>query len=175
MTQRRDRQKSGIFHDHLMVLDHIQKSHDQLVVIDGDDFIDILLKIREHMLARCLHGCPVRDGADSRKCHNMTGLQRSRKTCCPGRFDTNHLDVRVQHLCQRGHACRQSAAADRNQDILHKRKVLEDLHHDRPLAGRNGRIIKRMNEGIALLLRKLQRIGAGFIVHISVQNNFRSV
>ena len=158
-----------------MVFDHIQKGHNQLVVIDRDDLINILLKIGEHMLARCLHGCPVRNGADSRKCNNMASLQRSRKARCPRRFDTDHLDVRIQHLCQRGHACCQSAATDRNQDILHKRKVLEDLHHDCPLAGCNGRIIKRMDEGIALLLRKLQRIGTGLIVHISVQNNFRSI
>ena len=55
-------QKSGVLNDHLVVLYHIKESNDQLIIVDRDDVIQILLDVREDVLARCLYCSTVCNG-----------------------------------------------------------------------------------------------------------------
>ena len=55
MTECCDCQKSRVLNDHLVVFYHIKESNDQLIIVDRDDVIQILLDVREDVLARCLY------------------------------------------------------------------------------------------------------------------------
>ena len=44
----------------------------QLVVRDGYDIVQILLKVRKYLVSGGLHGCAVRDSAYRRECHNLS-------------------------------------------------------------------------------------------------------
>ena len=119
MTKRSHSQKTRILHDHLMILNHIQESHDQLIILNRDDIIQILLDIRENLLTRCLNSSTICDRIYMRKRHNLPLLQRSLHTCSPGRFHTDHLNMRIQKLSQCRNTSSKSAPTDRNQNIIH--------------------------------------------------------
>ena len=69
------------------------------------------------------------DCIDSRKCGNFSLIQRNLQTVCSCRFYTDDFDVRVQQFCQCGNTGSQSAATDRNQDIINQRKFFDDLQN----------------------------------------------
>ena len=65
-------QKSGILHDHLVVLYHIQERYDQLAVLYSDDLIYIFLDIWENLIARAFNRSTIRNGVHSWKSHYMS-------------------------------------------------------------------------------------------------------
>ena len=67
-------QKSGVFYNHLVILDHIKKCTDQLVVRYGNDLIYICFNIREQLISRSTHCCTICNCIDTRKAYNMISL-----------------------------------------------------------------------------------------------------
>ena len=58
-------EKSGVLHDHFVVLHHIQKCHDQFGILNRDDLIHIFLDIWEDMVTGAFYCSTVCDGVDS--------------------------------------------------------------------------------------------------------------
>ena len=85
----------------------------------------------------------------------MAGLQARLHAGCPCGLNADDANLRVEQLCQSGHARGQSAAADRHEDAVHQRKLLEDLHGDGALAAGDIEVVKGVHEREALLLGKL--------------------
>ena len=54
--------KFRVLNDHLVVFYHIKESNDQLIIVDRDDVIQILLDVREDVLARCLYCSTICNG-----------------------------------------------------------------------------------------------------------------
>ena len=54
-------------------------------------------------------------------------------------------------------------------------RLLDDLHGDAALAGSYIKIIERMYEGGSALFRDLHGVFTGFVINISIEDNFRSV
>ena len=175
MFQRSYGQQTGVFHNHLVILHHIQECHDEFIILHRDDVIQIFLDIRENLASRCLDRCAVRNGVDLRQRRYFSCRKGSLHTVCARRLHADDLDLRIQKLRQCGHAGCQSAPSDRNQNILHQRKLLKDLHGDRSLSGCNGQIVERMDKSISLLVRKLVRFLARLVVDVSVKHDFRTV
>ena len=80
--------------------------------------------------------------------------------------------MRIEQFRQSGNAGSQAAAPHRNEYIIHRREIPDDLHHDGALACRNGFVIERMDKSIPFFLRQLQGVFTGLIVHIAVQDHF---
>ena len=158
-----------------MIFNHIQKSHDQLIIFNGNDAVQIFLKIREDMLARSLHCSTVRYGIYMRKGYNFSFFQRRFHTGCSCRLYSDHPDMRIQKLRKSGNTGSQTAAANRYKNIVYKRKLLDDLHGNGTLSGGNCRIIKGMDKRIAFLFCQLQSISAGFIIDIALQDHLCSI
>ncbi len=61
-------------------------------------------------------------------------------------LDPDHLDPRLQRLGRRRHAGNQPAAADRNDQRVEIRRILEHFQRDRPRAGHHRDIVERVDE-----------------------------
>ena len=171
VAEGRHGQKAGVLDHHLVVLDHVQEGRDQLLVGDRDDFIQVLLQIREDPAARRLDRRAVRDRIDLGKRDDLPRLQRGLEAGRPLRLHRDHLHIGLEELGKRRDARRQAASADRDQDDVHQRQVLDDLHGDRPLTGRDVRIVKGMDKGIAVLLGQGMRVRLGIVIDIAVQDD----
>ncbi len=158
-----------------MVLNHIQKSNDQFFILHRNDIIQILADIGENCGSRRFHGRAVRNRINAVKCGYFPGLYGRLHTICTRRFHADNLNFGIQQLGKRRNARRQSAAANGNQNIIHERQFFDNFHRNRALTGRHLQIIKGMDKGITFFFRKLIRICTGFIINVTVQNNFRSV
>ena len=137
-------QKTGVLNDHLVVFYHIKECHDQLGVLDGDDIIHIDLDVREQQIARVFNGSTIRDCVDAWKSHYLSCFQGFLHTVCACRFYTDHFDLRIQQFCQRCNTGTESAAANRNQNIINSRKLFDDLHGDGSLTGGYVQIVEGM-------------------------------
>ena len=158
-----------------MIFYHIQESNDQLIILNRDDFIQILLDIWENMRARSLNCSTICNGVYMGQCNNLTFLKRSLHTGCTCWLYTDYFNMRIKKLGKCGYTCCKSASTDWHQNIIYKRKLLNDLHSNGSLAGSNCRIIKRMNKGIALFFSKLQSICTGLIINITMKNNLCAI
>ena len=121
VAQRGDGEKPRVLHDHLVILHHVEERHDELLILDCDDPVKVLLKIREDLVAWLLHGGAVGDGTHMRKLHDMPRFERRLHACRPRRLHADHLDVRVQELGQGRYARGKPAASDGDQDVVDKR------------------------------------------------------
>ena len=175
MTKRCHCQKTGILYDHLMVLNHVKESNDQLIILNRDDIIQILLDIRENLLSRSLYSSTISNRIYMRKSHNLPLLQRSLHTCCTSRLNTDYFDMWIQKLRKCGNTCCKSASTDRNQNIINKWKLLNDLHCNGTLSCGNCRIIERMDKGISLFLSKFQCMCTCLIIYITMQDNLCTI
>ena len=52
MTQCCYSEKTGVFYDHLVILYHVEERYDQLIIVDGDNVVQVLLDIWEDILER---------------------------------------------------------------------------------------------------------------------------
>ena len=171
MLQGRHRQKAGIFHDHFMVLRHIKEGERQLRIVNGQNLVYVGLQIGEQLVPGSLNRGAVGNGVDMGDRHHLPGLQGRFQTGGPGGFHGYDLNFRVQKLGQSGNAGAESAASHRNQDIIHRRQLFNDLHCDAALAGGDLQIVKGMDKSIAVFVSQLIGMGAGLVKHIAVQNH----
>ena len=151
-----------------MIFHHIQESHDQFVVINGNDIIHIFLDIREQLLARALDSGAVCDGIDSGKGYYLALAQGFLHTVSAGRLHSDDFDLGIQQLCKGGYAGAKSAAADGNQNVIHRRQLLDDFHGNGTLSRRYIQIVKRMHEGVTVLFCQPVGMGAGLVKYISL-------
>ena len=175
MTECCNCQKTGVFYDHLMIFYHIKECNNQFIIINCDHIIQIFLQIREDMLSRCLYSGTICNRIYMWKCYDLTLFKRCFHTCSSGWLHTDNFDMWIEEFCKRGNTCCKTASADRNKNVIYKRKLLYNFHCNCTLACCNGRIIKRMDKGISLFFCKLQCIGTSFIIDVTFQNNFSTV
>ena len=129
-----------------MILYHIKKCADQLIVFHGKDFINIFHGIWENFLSYFFHCRTIRNRIRTWK-RNRLSFRKSRfHGCRLCRFHTNHPDFRIQHFCKSRYTGDQTSSANRSKNIIHSRKFLNDLHCDRSLPCCNIKIIKRMHK-----------------------------
>ena len=128
-------QETGVLHDHLVGLGHVQEGGDQLVVVDGDDVVQVFLDVGEHLVAGSFDGHAVGDGVHGGQGDHVPRLQAGLHAGRAGGFHADDLHVGVEELCQGGHAACQAAAADGDEDDVHVREVAEDLIGDGALTG----------------------------------------
>ena len=105
----------------------------------------------------------------------MTGFQRCLHAGSPLRFHADYLDIIAQHLGQSRDAGCQTASADRDQNIIYQRQILDNLHGNRTLPGSDTQIVEGMDHCIPLFPCKLLSLLAGLIVNISIQDDLSSV
>ena len=158
-----------------MVFYHIKKSHDQLIIIDGNDIVQIFLDIWEDIFSRSLYCSTICDSIYVRKRYDLPFLQGCLHTCCACRLNTDDFDVWVQKLRKCRDTCSKSAPSDRYQNVIYKRKFLYDLHGDSSLTGCYCRIVKWMDKGISFFFCKGKCVCAGFVIHVAVKDNLRTV
>ena len=122
------------------------------VIGNSDDIIQILLQIRENLVARRLYCSTVGNGADGRKCGHLlcllAGIACMQFSSCG--LHADNLDIGIQKLRQGGNAGGQSASSDRHQNVVHQRKLLYNLHGNGSLAGGNRQIVEGMDKGTGL-------------------------
>ena len=174
VAQRGDGEKPRVLHDHLVVLHHVEERHDELLVFDRDDPVEVSLEIGEDLVARLLHGGAVGDGAHMRQFHDMPRLERGLHACGPRRFYADHLYVRIQKLGHGRYSRGEPAAADGHQDVVDKRQLLHDFHRDGALAGRDAQVVEGVHEGELALLGQLERAGVGLVVHVACEHDLSS-
>ncbi len=105
----------------------------------------------------------ARPSARSSRAAPSSGPPRSsaaREACRRLGLDSNDLDLRRLGLDDRADARDESAAADRHDDGLDLRCLLEDLEGDRALARDHVRIVERVDEREPFALRELARVRA---------------
>ena len=77
----------------------------------------------------------------------------------------------VEQLGQRGHARGKPAAADGHQDVIDQRQLLHDLHGDGALARGDAQVVERVDERVAVLLGKFERVLVGLVVDVAGQHH----
>ena len=154
-----------------MVLYHIKESADQFIIFHRQNTVNVLLGVWEDGFSYALHCSSVCDRVGAIQRHRPPGLDGRRHAGCRCRLHADHLDLWIQHLCQGGYAGYKSAAADWHQYVIHRRKLLHDLHSDGSLAGRDIQVVKRMHECIAVLLCQLDCMRAGIIIDIAMKHD----
>ena len=168
-------EKTGVFNNHLVIFHHVQECHHELLIRNGDDFIDVLLDIWENLFAGTFYGSAVRNCVHTRELGDLAvfqGYLHAVRTC---RFHTDDVDLRIQKLGEGRNAGRETASSDGYQDGIDNWELLDDFHGDGALAGRDGQIIKGMDEGVAVFRSELKSLLAGIVIDISVENNLRAV
>ena len=175
MIQGGNGQQTGIFHDHLVLFHHIQEGIHQLVVVDGDDVVDVLLDVGEDLVAGGLDRHAVGNGLHLVQGDHMTGIQAGLHGGGPGGLHADDGDVGIEQLGQGGHAGGQSAAADGHQDHVHVGQVLEDFVRDGALAGGDGGIVEGMDVGQALLCGQLGGQLGGIVKGFAVEHHLGAV
>ncbi len=81
-------------------------------------------------------------------------------------------DLRHQLFDQHCHPGGQAAAADRHEDPIQMRVLLQQLHRQRALPGDHRRVIERRHEGHALLMGQLDCLRFGLVEIGAVQQHF---
>ena len=158
-------QQTGVFHDHLVLLHHVQEGVHQLGVLNGDDLVHVLLDIREHQIAGSLYRHAVGDGGDVVQRDHMarfhTGLHGGRA----GGLHADDLHIGVEQLGQGGltPAARPPPPMGTRMTSTSGRS-LEDLIGDGALAGGHGQIVERRDVGHALAPRPVRMALVGSVV-----------
>ena len=175
VLERRHREQAGVLHDHLVVLDHVEKRHHELVVRDGHDVVEVVAQVREDLVAHLEHSGAVGDRVGARQLHGTPRLERRRERGRALGLHADHANLGVVELGKGRHATGQAAAAHRHEDRVHERELLHDLHCNRPLAGGDARVVERVDEGVTLALRKLEGMVARLVVYVAVEHDLGTV
>ena len=163
--------EAGVLDNHLVIFHHVEEGHNQFVVLNCDDVVDILLNIGEDVLTRGLDRRAVGNGVHRGQGRDLSGGKGRLHARRPGRLHAVDLDLRIQKLGQSRNTGRQAAAADGNEDNVHQRQVFKNFHGDGALTGRHSRVVKGMDKGIAMLLRKLQSLVTGLVINVPAENH----
>ena len=102
----------------------------------------------------------------------MAGQVHGRR---PRRLDAHDPAVRLQLLHRKGDAADETAAPDGHHDLLHVRQLLQDLQADGALAGDHQRVVERVGEGVALLLRQPLRLRRRVVIDAGHQHHLCAV
>ena len=121
--------QTGVLHDHLVILYHIEEGNDQFGILHGDDIIHIFLDVREQLIARTLYRRTVRNGVYAvGSVSTWPAFKDSCMQFAPAGSTPITLIFGFKQLCQGGNAGAESASSDRDQDIIYGRELLNDLH-----------------------------------------------
>ena len=165
----RQRQRAGGLRYRPHIFEQIFHRRADSIAIDGDDVVQILLAYTERFIADALHRHAFSEQTDARQIHRVTGIQRRFQTRRIFRFDRYHFNLRHQLLDKHRHACRQTAAANRDEYAVNVGILLQQLQRQRSLTGDNHRVIERRHPGKTLLLRQLNRASFRFVKVGAVQ------
>ena len=125
----------------------------------------------EGVLADLRHRHAVGEQPDLAQHHPLAGGHGRLQAVRLVRLDADHLDLRTQVLDVGGDAGDQSATAHRDEDRIEAAGLLaENLHGHGALAGDGVRIVVGMDEGVALLVDQLQRVGQRLGEGVAVQH-----
>lgn len=172
LFQPRQRQRAGRFGNGTHVLEQIFDRCANGVAVHSDYVVQIFTAQAEGFVADTLHRHAFGEQPDARQIHRLAGIQRRAQAGGVFRFDADHFDLRHQLLDQHRHPGGQAAAADRHEDPIQMRVLLQQLHRQRALPGNHRRMIERRHEGHALLLGKLDRLRFGLVEIGAVQQHF---
>ena len=90
-------------------------------------------------------------------------------------LDPDQFDVRLHRArCDR-HARHQAAAADRHDDRIQVRRILEHLEPDRAGTGDDLRIVEGVDEDVAIFERQLAGAGKGVVDDLAVKHDLGAV
>ena len=168
----RQRQGAGRLCHRPHIFEQILHRRANSVAVDGDDVVQILLAQTEGFIADAFDRHAFGKQADARQIHRMTGIQRRLQAGRIFRFHRYHFNLRHQLLDQHRHACRQAAAAHRDEHAVDVGILLQQLQRQGPLTGDDHRVIERRHPGKALLLRQLNRSRLRFVKIGAMQQHF---
>ena len=103
------------------------------------------------------------------------GLERRGEARRALRLHADHADLGVVELGEGGDAAGEAAAAHGDEDRVDERELLDDLHGDGALARGDDRVVEGVDEGVAVLGRKLQGVLARLVVDVPVQDHLGAV
>ena len=128
--------------------------------------VNIFLNIWKNGLSWLFHRCSIGNGIGTWQSHNLTSFKGSLHTCCIGRFNANHHNIGIEHLCQGRHPCNQTATTDRDKNNINGWKFLNNLHCNGSLTCCHFQVIKWMNKGCSCLISNAICCCTGFIKDI---------
>ena len=105
----------------------------------------------------------------------MAGVQRGAQAGRAGGLHADDADLGVVQLGEGGDAAGQAAAAHRDENGVHQRQLLDNLHGDGALAGCHGEVVEGRDVGQALLLGKLHGAVLGVVEDVSVEDDLGAV
>ena len=115
-------QETCVFHDHLVGLGHVQEGGDQLVILDGDDVVQVLLNIGEHLVAGGFHRHAVGDGVHGGQGDDVACLQAGlHGLAAPVGSTPMTFTLGLRSFARVDTPAGQAAAADGHQDDVHIR------------------------------------------------------
>ena len=161
-------------------LDHQLRSFEQdddgaadLVLADLDDLVDEALDERERQVPGTLHGDAVGDGRDTLDVDRPAGRERRRPRCTAFGLHADHAHLGPQRLDGDGNAGEQTAAAQRHDDRVGVRGLLEHLQPDRALARDDRLVVERRHEDPALRIGA--RGGVALLERLAREHDLRAV
>ena len=99
----------------------------------------------------------------------LDGVEHGREACG---LNAHDLNVEFDRLGGCRHAGNQPAAANRHNQGVQVRHLVQHFQRHRALACHHVGVVIRMHEGQLLLLGQVQGVGAGFVERIAMKHNF---
>ena len=150
----------------------------------GDRTLEVALGDEHHVigkfpedarreLARLLDGNALGERIAAQR--HLAALDRAFHRRVELGLDSDQLDVRLDRARGDRDAGHQPAAADRDDDRVEVRRVLEHLEAERARAGDHLRIVEGVDEDVAVLERQLARLGEGIVDDLAVKHDLGAV
>ncbi len=142
-----------------------------LLVVHQHDLVDLLADDREVELGAAARGQGVGGRGDAWQLDHGPGADALVERGRPHGLDADDAHRRADRLGGGGHSGDEPAAADRHQQQIDLRHLLEDLEADRRLAGNDCRIGERVDVGPALALRRVAGRPVGVIPDVALPHD----
>ncbi len=167
-----DGQRAGRLQHCACVLEDVLRRRADVVGVHQNDLVEVFFAEPEGLLADFAHRDAVGEEPGVRQLHAAARRQRIMHGRRIARLDADHLHLRPHPLDAGRHARRQPAAAHGHEDRMQRPLVLpQDFQGDGPLARDHVGIVKGMDEGQAVALRQLARVGVGLVIGIAMQHD----
>ena len=169
LHQRRQADRACALDHRLLDLEQHQDRLLDVVFGDQDDVVDEGADHRQRQRAGRLDADAVGD-------RRLAALAVAVVHRVPGRrealgLDADDVQVGADRLGRRRHAGDQAAAADRDDQGVDRRLLRQHLERDRALAGDDGEVVERMDDGEAALLGELQAGDARVVEGVAVEHD----
>ena len=164
-------QKAGVFHHHFVVFHDVEEGVYQLVVFDGQELIHIFLHIGEHQVAGGTHGHAIGNGDGAGQGDDVACFHRGLHGSGARGLHADDLHIGIEQLGQSGHACRQAAAADGNQNDVHIRQRLENFIGNGALAASHVQVVEGRDIGQALFFGQFHGVVCGVVEYGTLQDD----